>query len=84
VEAVCLIMCVDCSQTEQSYKANPKLLAQLQHCEQNKIPFAVLLGESEMQRGVVKVRVIETREETEVPKEQLVAVLLEKIAQLTK
>lgn len=74
----------DCSQTEQSYRANPKLLAQLQHCEQNKIPLAVLLGESEMQRGVVKVRVVETREETEVPQEQLVAVLLEKISLLTK
>jgi len=70
-------------QTEQSYRANPKLLAQLQHCEQNKIPLAVVLGESEMQRGVVKVRVVETREETEVPRDQLVSVLQEKLSKLS-
>ena len=43
-------------QTEQSYKKNPKMLNQLQYCEENGIPLAVIIGESELQKGVVKVR----------------------------
>merc|ERR1719193_1958224 len=33
--------------TEHSYKKNPKMLNQLQYCEDNGIPLAVVLGESE-------------------------------------
>ncbi|KPJ05478.1 Histidyl-tRNA synthetase, cytoplasmic [Papilio xuthus] len=58
--------------TEQSYKKNPKMLNQLQHCEENGIPLAVVLGESELKRGVVKIRNITTREEQEVPRDNLV------------
>ncbi|KAK5643131.1 hypothetical protein RI129_006976 [Pyrocoelia pectoralis] len=58
--------------TEQSYKKNPKLLAQLQHCEEYGIPLAVILGESEIQKGVVKLRNVITRNEVEVPRAQLV------------
>ncbi|KAI5645155.1 histidyl-tRNA synthetase domain-containing protein [Phthorimaea operculella] len=47
--------------TEQSYKKNPKMLNQLQHCEENGIPLAVVLGESELKRGMVKLRDIVTR-----------------------
>merc|ERR1711997_711213 len=54
-----------------SAKKNPKMLNQLQYCEENGIPFAVIIGESELQKGVVKLRNIETREETEIPREQL-------------
>ncbi|KAF4520828.1 hypothetical protein B566_EDAN007123 [Ephemera danica] len=67
---------------EHPYRANPKLLAQLQHCEQNGIPLAVILGESELQRGVVKVRHITTRQETEVPREQLLEDLRQRLSQL--
>lgn len=56
---------------EQSYKKNPKLLAQLQHCEENGIPLAVILGESEIQKGVVKLRDVTSRAEVEVPKAEL-------------
>lgn len=52
-----------CVQTEQSYKRNPKLLDQLQYCEERNIPLAIVIGESELQRGIVKLRVIETRQE---------------------
>lgn len=52
-----------CVQTEQSYKRNPKLLDQLQYCEDRNIPLAIVIGESELQRGIVKLRVIETRQE---------------------
>lgn len=57
---------------EHSYKANPKLLAQLQHCEENQIPFALVLGDSELERGVVKLRDVQTRHEDEVPVDNLV------------
>ncbi|XP_047517362.1 histidine--tRNA ligase, cytoplasmic isoform X1 [Pieris napi] len=66
--------------TEQSYKKNPKMLNQLQHCEENGIPFAVVLGESELKRGVVKIRNITSREEAEVPREKLVEELETRIA----
>ncbi|KAB0799601.1 hypothetical protein PPYR_07481 [Photinus pyralis] len=57
---------------EQSYKKNPKLLAQLQHCEEYGIPLAIILGESEIQKGVVKLRNVVTRNEVEVPRGKLV------------
>ncbi|XP_045492592.1 histidine--tRNA ligase, cytoplasmic isoform X3 [Colias croceus] len=68
--------------TEQSYKKNPKMLNQLQHCEENGIPFAVVLGESELKRGVVKIRNITTREENEVTRESLVDELRTRISKL--
>ncbi|XP_052758254.1 histidine--tRNA ligase, cytoplasmic isoform X2 [Galleria mellonella] len=58
--------------TEHSYKKNPKMLTQLQHCEDNCIPLAVVLGESELKRGMVKIRNIVSRQEEEVPREKLV------------
>ncbi|CAD7089790.1 unnamed protein product [Hermetia illucens] len=56
---------------EHSYKTNPKLLAQLQHCEENGIPLAIVLGDSELERGVVKLREVTTRKEDEVKLEDL-------------
>ena len=43
---------------------------------------AVIIGESELQKGIVKLRVIETREETEIPRNELVQILKSKIAEL--
>ena len=48
------------------------MLNQLQYCEESGIPLAVIIGESELQKGVVKIRNIEKREETEVLRENLV------------
>eukprot|EP00092_Neocalanus_flemingeri_P043584 GFUD01048064.1.p1 GENE.GFUD01048064.1~~GFUD01048064.1.p1 ORF type:complete len:619 (-),score=180.36 GFUD01048064.1:26-1882(-) len=59
--------------TEHSYKKNPKMLNQLQYCEENGIPLAVVIGESELEKGVVKLRSISSREEVEVGKGELVA-----------
>lgn len=70
-------------QTEQSYKKNPKMLNQLQHCEDNGIPIAVVLGESELKRGVVKVRNVTSRQEDEIPREKLVEELKARIAALS-
>ncbi|XP_053950736.1 histidine--tRNA ligase, cytoplasmic isoform X1 [Anastrepha ludens] len=51
---------------EHSYKLNPKLLAQLQYCEENQIPLAIVFGDSELAKGVVKLREVDTRKEEEV------------------
>lgn len=67
-------------QVEHSYKNNPKLLAQLQHCEEYQIPLAVILGESELQRGVVKIREVVTRNETEVERGSLADELRKRLA----
>lgn len=66
-------------QTEQPYKKNPKMLSQLQYCEENGIPLAVIIGESELAAGIVKLRVIATREETEVKRSELASVIKEKL-----
>lgn len=55
------------------------MLTQLQHCEDNGIPIAIVLGESEMQRNVVKLRVIKTREEIEVSLDQMVDLVRNKL-----
>lgn len=52
---------------EHSYKLNPKLLVQLQHCEEHGIPYAVVFGDGELDRGVVKLREVFSRKEDEVP-----------------
>ena len=50
-----------CFQTENSYKKNPKLLQQLQYCEENGIPLAIVIGESEIKDNVVKIRNVAER-----------------------
>ena len=64
--------------TEHSYKKNPKMLNQLQYCEENGIPLAVVIGESELEKGVVKLRSIATREE--VGRGELVAIIRTKLS----
>ena len=50
--------------TELSYKANPKMLNQLQYCEDRLIPWVVIIGDRELKEGVVKLRNVVSREET--------------------
>ncbi|XP_057335316.1 histidine--tRNA ligase isoform X2 [Microplitis mediator] len=57
---------------EQSYKKSPKILAQLQHCEDNGIPLAIIIGEKELARGEVTLREVGTRAEHSVPRANLV------------
>ncbi|MEQ2201005.1 hypothetical protein XENOCAPTIV_006134, partial [Xenoophorus captivus] len=52
---------------EVMYKKNPKLLSQLQLCEETGIPLVAILGEQELKDGVVKLRVVATREEVQPP-----------------
>uniref|UniRef100_A0A452J5R7 histidine--tRNA ligase n=1 Tax=Gopherus agassizii TaxID=38772 RepID=A0A452J5R7_9SAUR len=57
---------------EMLYKKNPKLLNQLQYCEDNGIPLVAIVGEQELKDGVVKLRVVATREEVDVRRENLI------------
>ncbi|XP_068596357.1 histidine--tRNA ligase isoform X2 [Brachionichthys hirsutus] len=57
---------------EVMYKKNPKLLSQLQHCEESGIPLVAILGERELKDGVVKLRVVSTREEVDVSRADLI------------
>ncbi|XP_065265967.1 histidine--tRNA ligase, cytoplasmic isoform X3 [Emys orbicularis] len=57
---------------EMLYKKNPKLLNQLQYCEDTGIPLVAIVGEQELKDGVVKLRVVATREEVDVRRENLI------------
>ena len=59
---MCFSLCVFW-QVEQSYKANPKLLNSIQYCEDSGIPLMILIGSSEIENNVIKIRNIRTREE---------------------
>ncbi|KAI5626782.1 histidine--tRNA ligase, cytoplasmic isoform 2 [Silurus asotus] len=67
---------------EVLYKKNPKLLTQLQHCEETGIPLVAILGEQEIQNGVVKLRNVATREEVDVSKDQVVEEIKRRIINL--
>lgn len=57
---------------EHSYKKNAKLLAQLQHCEENDIPLVVIIGERELARGEVTLRDVASRAEASISRTYLV------------
>ncbi|CAF4064361.1 unnamed protein product, partial [Rotaria sordida] len=57
---------------EMALKRNPRLLDQLQYCEKNQIELCVIIGSAELEAGIVKIRDVETREEFEIPRAQLV------------
>ncbi|XP_066479247.1 histidine--tRNA ligase, cytoplasmic [Tiliqua scincoides] len=57
---------------EMLYKKNPKLLNQLQYCEETGIPLVAILGEQELKDGVVKLRDVATREEVDICRGNLV------------
>ncbi|OQR72159.1 histidine--tRNA ligase [Tropilaelaps mercedesae] len=65
---------------EQPFKLNPKLLIQFQYCEDKRVPLAVVIGESEIEKGIVRLRTIATREENEVSRKDLVLTILQKLS----
>jgi histidyl-tRNA synthetase len=65
--------------TEYSYKANPKILHQLQYCEENGIPFTVVIGEDEIQNNVVKLRDVNTRTEETISRDLIVSELKKRL-----
>ncbi|CAF3336495.1 unnamed protein product [Rotaria sp. Silwood1] len=72
---------------EMALKRNPKMLDQLQYCEKNQVELCVIIGSSELEAGIVKIRDVETREEFEIPRAQLAEQLrayLTKVRQRTQ
>jgi len=65
--------------TEHSYKCNPKTLHQLQYCEENQIPFSIIIGEDEVKNGTVKLREIASRAEETVQRDEIVEKLKSKL-----
>uniref|UniRef100_A0A9L0J353 Histidine--tRNA ligase, cytoplasmic n=1 Tax=Equus asinus TaxID=9793 RepID=A0A9L0J353_EQUAS len=57
---------------ELLYKKNPKLLNQLQYCEEAGIPLVAIIGEQELKDGVIKLRSVASREEVDIRREDLV------------
>lgn len=54
----------------------------MQHCEENSIPFALILGDSELERGIVKLREVSTREEHELSRDNLTNEIKSRLATL--
>ncbi|XP_015435041.1 PREDICTED: histidine--tRNA ligase, cytoplasmic isoform X1 [Dufourea novaeangliae] len=57
---------------EHSYKKNIKLLAQLQYCEENGIPLAIIIGEGELARGEVTLREVVSRAQIPISRANLI------------
>uniref|UniRef100_F6ZY44 histidine--tRNA ligase n=1 Tax=Ciona intestinalis TaxID=7719 RepID=F6ZY44_CIOIN len=57
---------------EMSYKKNPKMLNQMQHCEESGIPLAVIVASGELDAGTVKIRSVGSREERTVDRSKMV------------
>ena len=55
--------------------SNRKLDKQLKYADRQNIPFAIILGPEETQKGIVKVKDMKTREQKEVKKEEVVKIL---------
>ncbi|XP_045140676.1 histidine--tRNA ligase, cytoplasmic [Echinops telfairi] len=56
---------------ELLYRKNPKLLNQLQYCEETGIPLVAIIGEQELKDGVIKLRSVASREEVDIRREDL-------------
>ncbi|KAI9541481.1 Histidine--tRNA ligase, cytoplasmic [Dissostichus eleginoides] len=63
------------------YKKNPKLLSQLQYCEDSGIPLVAILGEQELKDGVVKLRAVATRKEADISRADLIAEIKRKTSE---
>ncbi|BFZ15092.1 hypothetical protein BsWGS_18131 [Bradybaena similaris] len=68
--------------TEQSYKKTTKMLSEFQYCEQTGIPLAAIIGQSEIEAGVVKLKTIGSREERNVPRADVVKEIRKTLASL--
>uniref|UniRef100_A0A8D0FZ78 histidine--tRNA ligase n=1 Tax=Sphenodon punctatus TaxID=8508 RepID=A0A8D0FZ78_SPHPU len=64
---------------EMMYKKNPSFLDQLHYCEQRGIPVVAIVGEQEMEDGIVKLRDVATREEVAVPRERFVEIIRKRL-----
>ncbi len=61
---------------DMSYKKKAKVLDQFQYAEVNDIPFCVILGQEELNKGIYKLRNTKSREEKEIPTTEIIDFLL--------
>ena len=62
--------------SEFSHLDNPKFKKQLDDALERAIPYMVVFGQDEIDKGVVKVKNMATKTEVEVPQEDLVRILI--------
>jgi len=67
---------------ELVYKANPKLLNQLQEAEKDGIPLVLIIGQNELEAGVVKLRLTGSRDDTDVKRTEIVQAIRTALADL--
>ena len=60
---------------DMSYKKKAKVLDQFQYAEDNNIPYCIILGEDEINRQVYKIKNTQTREECEIPFNEIIEFL---------
>jgi histidyl-tRNA synthetase len=69
--AICAELWAAGVKAELVYKANPKLLTQLQKAEDEGIPLVAIIGQNEIEANVVKLRKTGEREDKDVPRADL-------------
>src|SRR5699024_12550473 len=65
-------------QADKDYQSR-KIKAQLKAADRLKAKYVLILGDDELQKGIVNVRTMETGEQTEVPLSDLVKMMQEKL-----
>lgn len=68
--------------SEQMAKKNPKMLDQLQYCEDRGIPIVIIIGENELRQNSIILRDVVTRDERLIPRDVMVNELREMIMKL--
>lgn len=69
---------------ENSTKLSPKVLKQFEHCEEYGIPLGLIIGSSELEQGVVKIKEFATRKEEDVAIDDLVEEIRKRLQNLEK
>lgn len=77
--AICRELWSSNIKAEFMFKGNPKLARQLAHCEKANIKLAIILGQSELDRGIVKIKDLTTKVEVECPSNEMIAQITARI-----
>ena len=57
---------------DMNYNKKAKVLNQFQYAEDNNIPFCIILGQDEISKEMYKIRNTETRDETDIPFDEII------------
>ncbi|XP_065183390.1 histidine--tRNA ligase-like [Sycon ciliatum] len=67
---------------ELAYRKNPRMLDQMQYCEAEGIPLALIIGSRELENDEVSLRVVDTREQIAVKRGDLLDEVRKQLARL--